>query len=144
MTDCEGRAWWNYTDTQKLHFSDKNLPLCHFVHHKFLAGCHGIETGHLQFRYWWIGATVMEYIVHFNACNEANLMHNLSSVYSVTIPLHVSGLLVAHHQEVTMYICDNWYVLYVLVDCRQTWSTKHESPFQVLFCFLSNFKLQSI
>jgi hypothetical protein len=27
-------------------------------------------------------------------------MHYLSSVYSVTIPLHVSGLLVAHHQEV--------------------------------------------
>jgi hypothetical protein len=28
-------------------------------------------------------------------CNETNLMHYLSSVYSVTIPLHVSGLLVA-------------------------------------------------
>jgi hypothetical protein len=36
-------------------------------------------------------------------------MHYLSSVYSVTIPLHVSGLLVAHHQEVAMYICDNWF-----------------------------------
>jgi hypothetical protein len=35
--------------------------------------------------------------------NETNLMHYLSSVYSVTIPLHVSGLLVAHHQEVAMY-----------------------------------------
>jgi hypothetical protein len=45
-------------------------------------------------------------------------MQFLSSVYSVTTPLHVSGLLVAHLQEVTMYICDNWYVLYVLVDCR--------------------------
>jgi hypothetical protein len=30
-------------------------------------------------------------------------MHYLSSVYSVIIPLHVSGLLVAHYQEVTMY-----------------------------------------
>jgi hypothetical protein len=50
-------------------------------------------------------------------CNETNLMHYLSSVYSVTIPLHVSGLLVAHHQEVTTHICNNWYVLYVLVDC---------------------------
>jgi hypothetical protein len=48
------------------------------------------------------------------ACNETNLMHYLSSVYWVTTPLHVSGLLVAHHQEVAMYICDNWYVLYVL------------------------------
>jgi hypothetical protein len=38
-----------------------------------------------------------------NACNETNLMHYVSSVYSVTIPLHVSGLLVAHHLEVTMY-----------------------------------------
>jgi hypothetical protein len=38
------------------------------------------------------------------ACNETNLMHYLSSVYSVTIPLDVSGLLVAHHQEVTMYV----------------------------------------
>jgi hypothetical protein len=43
-------------------------------------------------------------------------MHHLSSVYSVTIPLHVSGLLVAHHQEVTVYVCEIWYVLYVLVD----------------------------
>jgi hypothetical protein len=45
-------------------------------------------------------------------------MHCLSSVYSVTTPLHVSGLLLAHHQEVTMYICDNRYVLYVIVDCQ--------------------------
>jgi hypothetical protein len=48
-------------------------------------------------------------------------MHYLSSVYSVTIPLHVSGLLVAHYQEVTMYICDNCYVLYVLVYCQLAW-----------------------
>jgi hypothetical protein len=48
-------------------------------------------------------------------------MHYISSVYSVTIPLSVSVLLVAHHQEITMYICDNWYVLYVLVDCRRAW-----------------------
>jgi hypothetical protein len=47
-------------------------------------------------------------------------MHCLSSVYSVTIPLHVLGLLVAHHQEVTMYICNNWYVLYVLLGTRPT------------------------
>jgi hypothetical protein len=45
-------------------------------------------------------------------------MHCLSSVYSVTIPVHVLGLLVAHCQEVRVYICDSWYVLYVLVDCR--------------------------
>jgi hypothetical protein len=40
------------------------------------------------------------------------------SVYSVTITLHVLGLLLAHHQEVTMYVCDSWYMLYVLVDCQ--------------------------
>jgi hypothetical protein len=40
-------------------------------------------------------------------------MHYLSSVYSVTIPLNVSGLLVAHQQEVSICICDSWYVLYV-------------------------------
>jgi hypothetical protein len=42
--------------------------------------------------------------VSIYACKETNPMHYLSSVYSVTIPLHVSGLLVAHHQEVAMYI----------------------------------------
>jgi hypothetical protein len=42
------------------------------------------------------------------ACNETNLMHYLSSVYSITIHLYVSGLLVVRHLEVTMYIYDNW------------------------------------
>jgi hypothetical protein len=56
-----------------------------------------------------------------DARNETNLMHNLPPVYSVTIPPHVSSLLVAHHQEVTMYICDNWYVLYILVDRQWAW-----------------------
>jgi hypothetical protein len=55
------------------------------------------------------------------ACNETNLMHYLSSVYSVTITLHVLGLLVAHHQEVTVYVCDNWYMLYTLVGCQRAW-----------------------
>ena len=32
-------------------------------------------------------------------CNK-NLMHYLSSVYFVNKPLHVSGMFVAHHQEV--------------------------------------------
>jgi hypothetical protein len=45
--------------------------------------------------------------------NEANLMHYLFSIYSVTVPVHVSGLLVAHHQEVAKCIYDSWYVLYV-------------------------------
>jgi hypothetical protein len=41
-----------------------------------------------------------------NACNEINLMHYLSSVYSFTIRLRVSGLLVAHHQEVALLRTD--------------------------------------
>jgi hypothetical protein len=48
----------------------------------------------------------------FHAHNETNFMHYLSSVYSVTIPLHVLGLLVAHQQEVAVYICNKWHVLY--------------------------------
>jgi hypothetical protein len=39
-----------------------------------------------------------------HACNKTKLMHYLSSVYSVTIPLHVSDLPVARHQEVTIYM----------------------------------------
>jgi hypothetical protein len=54
----------------------------------------------------------------------------LSSVYSVTIPLHALGLLVAHHQEVTMYICNNWYVMYVLVDCQQAWVCSNQASWQ--------------
>jgi hypothetical protein len=56
-------------------------------------------------------------------------MHYLPSVYSITIPLHVSDLLVAHHQGVIMYICEKWYVLciYTLLppDDGQLASPKH-------------------
>src|SRR5215510_8248715 len=37
------------------------------------------------------------------------LIQYVSFVYSVTIPVRVSGLLITYHQEVTMYICYNWY-----------------------------------
>jgi hypothetical protein len=43
-----------------------------------------------------------------HVCNETNLTQYLSSVYSVTTPLHISGLLAAHHQEVAIYVSDNW------------------------------------
>jgi hypothetical protein len=49
------------------------------------------------------------------ACNELNLMHYLSSVYWVTTPLQVSGLLVAHHQEVAMYNCHIYMYMWQLV-----------------------------
>ena len=35
-----------------------------------------------------------------NHVMKTNLTHNLSSVYFVNQPLHVSGIFVAHHQEV--------------------------------------------
>jgi hypothetical protein len=57
-------------------------------------------------------------------------------VYSVTMPLHVSRLLVAHHQEVTMYICDSWYVLYVSVDCQRAWVEPHVPIITYIHCYL--------
>jgi hypothetical protein len=80
--------------------------------------------------------TILTLISHFglrpfrcseltSSCNETNPMHYLSSIYSVTTLVHVSGLLVAHHQEVTMYLCDNWYLFYVLVDCRRSADVQH-------------------
>jgi hypothetical protein len=44
------------------------------------------------------------YLFGITKCSETNLMHYLSSVYWVTTPLHVSGLLLAHHQEVAISI----------------------------------------
>jgi hypothetical protein len=44
-----------------------------------------------------------------------------------TMCCNVSGLLVAHHQEVTMYICNIWYVLYVVVDCQLVWLGSNHS-----------------
>jgi hypothetical protein len=38
-------------------------------------------------------------------------------IMAATVPSHVSDLLVADHQKVTMYICNNWNVLYVVVYC---------------------------
>jgi hypothetical protein len=61
------------------------------------------------------------------ACYETNLIHYVSPVNSVTVPLHISDLLVAHHQEVTMYICNKWYVLYVSVGCQLAWLERNQS-----------------
>jgi hypothetical protein len=63
-------------------------------------------------------------------------MHYLSSVYSITITLHVSGYQVAHHQEVTMYVYDNCYVLYLLVDGRRVWP-EDDSSHHVGVCYNS-------
>ena len=42
---------------------------------------------------------------------KTNLMHYLSSVYFVSQPLHVSGVFVAHHQEV--------YCIYIYIYIHQ-------------------------
>jgi hypothetical protein len=52
------------------------------------------------------------------ACNETKLMHYLSLVSSVTVSLHVSGLLVAHH-KVAMFIRNNLVRVVHLFDCRR-------------------------
>jgi hypothetical protein len=43
-------------------------------------------------------------------------MHYLSLIYFVKQAVRVSGVFIAHHRELTMYICNKWYVLYVLFD----------------------------
>jgi hypothetical protein len=60
-------------------------------------------------------------------------MHHLSSAHSVTIPLHVSGLLGAQHQELIMYLCYKWYVLYVLFDRRRAESQQDVIECQMMF-----------
>jgi hypothetical protein len=52
-------------------------------------------------------------------------MHCLSSIYSDTIHLHVSGLLVAHHQEVAIYIrymtigtCFQYIIIIIITNCN--------------------------
>jgi hypothetical protein len=53
-------------------------------------------------------------------CNETNSMHYVSSVYSVTIPLHVSGLLAARLTTPHMLI-NTWQELEYRLDiCRAT------------------------
>jgi hypothetical protein len=79
-----------------------------------ISNVHYVETYQISF----LNISVCQWTdsrteVLYFCTQSTNLMHYLSSVYSVIIPLHVSGLLVAHHRDVTIYICNNWYVLYV-------------------------------
>jgi hypothetical protein len=87
-----------------------------------------------------------KYEYNKDMCTRWNqLMRYLSSVYSVTVTRHVSGLLVARHQEVTMYICNKWYVMYVLVVCQlvswQSTKTYHLLHiYIVISCWWANSK----
>ena len=55
---------------------------------------------------------------------KTNLMHYLSSVYFVSKPLHVSGIFVAHHQELycTYITIDTWCAFY---RCVVMWLQPH-------------------
>jgi len=47
-------------------------------------------------------------------------MHYLSSLYFANQPLHVFGVFIAHHQ-VVLYMYNNWYLLFFLVDGLFSW-----------------------
>ena len=72
---------------------------------------------------------------------KTNFMHYLSSVYFVNQTLHISGIFVAHHQEVYciyiyIYTHNNWYVLCFSVDfcwpANRKSSEKH-NMYQLLY-----------
>jgi hypothetical protein len=53
---------------------------------------------------------------------KTNLMHYLSSVYFVNQTLHVSGIFVAHHQEVhCMYTTIGTYCAFYMAVCFPSW-----------------------
>jgi hypothetical protein len=72
--------------------------ICIFVNRCYCRYSVLIEGNELNFTFCWPCISIY-------ACNQTNL-----------IPQHVSGLILTNHQEVAMYVCNNWYVLYVLVD----------------------------
>jgi hypothetical protein len=75
-------------------------------------------------RYRYITQTYID--IYSFACYETNLMHYLSSLYLVTTPVRVSGLLVAHHQEVAMCVCDKWYQLFHNTHISRCMVKKHK------------------
>jgi len=48
--------------------------------------------------------------------NKANLVYNLFLVY-LLVSIYF-GQLCAHHQEKQLYLCDTWYLLFCVDDCR--------------------------
>jgi len=68
---------------------------------------------------YWICVVGVYFIFVWVRVMKTNLMHCLSSIYFVNQPLHVSGVSVAHHQEVyCIYIyIQKLVLLCFLVDC---------------------------
>jgi hypothetical protein len=64
--------------------------------------------------------TTFLYNISSFICNEINLMHHLSSVYSVTIPLHVSGSM-AHQQLFKTY--NTYQLLHIYIVTSWWWAT---------------------
>jgi len=69
---------------------------------------------------------------------KTNLMHNLSSVYIVNQLLYVSGIFVAHHQEVhciytTIGMCCTVQLTVCCPNSDNTHSTKKHKTYQLLY-----------
>jgi hypothetical protein len=56
----------------------------------------------------------------YNFVNKANLVHNFFLVH-LFLFCTCFGQLCAHHQEIQLYLCDTWYLLFCMNDyllCR--------------------------
>jgi len=67
---------------------------------------------------------------------KTNLMHCSSSVYFVIHPLHVSGMFVAHHEEVyCIYTIGTCCAFYLTVCWPNRQSTKKRNTYQLLYIY---------
>jgi hypothetical protein len=58
---------------------------------------------------------------HPNVISQVMPMHYLFSVYFVNKPRHVSGIFIAHHQEVYCIYTTAGTLLFFLDDCLFSW-----------------------
>jgi hypothetical protein len=85
--------------------NNKRLNICM----QYMYAIRGSLTNRPSIHPWSLHTYLPTYLIIYKyACNETNVMHYLSLVYWVSIPRHVSGLLVAHHKKVTIYTCKNF------------------------------------
>jgi len=64
---------------------------------------------------------------------KTNLTHYLSSVYFVSQPLHVSGIFVAHHQEVYCIYTTSMCCAFQLTQLANRQSIKKHNTYQLLY-----------